>query len=581
MKSFLSGTDRERVNFLVSIGSQVLNKLQVRFTEVYLQESVANAYYINCIHPQRAGIDAENVVDPEDPVNLAIVLIDALKQFHIKNQISDEPRAGDDHCMLVILRRLEKKEEYNNLLGFADNLPPSLLTDRAEHYVSLTATAFSGEPDYRLHRRNQILQKLRDTVAVLIVAGLFIAALYQGINYKQGFEWIAQLLVALMGWYLSYNLLSIEKPGADPAFLGKKFCSGKTGKNSCKKVLASPGSKLFGLISMAQIGVVYFSTVSCFIILGLLSGNYPAYLTILFWISLMPLPYTFFSLYYQSFVVKEFCKLCLGVQALLWVQACLVLFDGNIQIFNFHPIPAIALLAMGIASIYAHSIFETASWLKIEYARYKLDDAGFKSDPDVFDLRLARQGKIVDEPDLPGSIVLGTGAQVRLTAILSLMCDPCADMFNRLIKLHDWFGNEIEIAMFIIPDQRAAGVLKEVLSLSLNDQHHNATELLDAWYRFLIKNPGIKHGSTSAQAIEQWLQQQENSISQSSFIKEYLQQVYSQYDAWNKERTINYTPMLMLNGNLVPQPYYDNGILQRILQAKIDQAEEMNPELVT
>lgn len=200
MNAVISGADRERVAFLTGIARQVLRELRIRFTEYFLREAVGSAYYTHCIYGQGAGLNPEedSIVDQNDPVNLTIVLLDALKQFHIKNEIVGEPNPGENTSMLVTLTSDGQDKSYRNLIGFVNRstglvkldkaeYPLNEIKDRIEHYVVLVPTEFSGEPEYALHRKKDSLRKALFSAAFMLFFIIIAAALYYGITRRTDF----------------------------------------------------------------------------------------------------------------------------------------------------------------------------------------------------------------------------------------------------------------------------------------------------------------------------------------------------------------------------------------------------------
>ena len=132
---------------------------------------------------------------------------------------------------------------------------------------------------------------------------------------------ILYTFLVLVGAAVGIMLLIYEIEQNNPTL--RKVCSiGK--KTSCSAILNSQGAKIFG-IHWSVIGVSYFLG-------GLLSllvtGMSHDILIIGAWLSMLSLFYTVFSIYYQGFVIKQWCTLCLIVQGLLVLQFLTALIGG-------------------------------------------------------------------------------------------------------------------------------------------------------------------------------------------------------------------------------------------------------------
>lgn len=110
---------------------------------------------------------------------------------------------------------------------------------------------------------------------------------------------------------------------------------------SCDAVLNSKASKLFGIIKMSDIGIVYFMgglVLLLFSFYGMTEVQKTLDMTS--FLSVCSFPYIIFSLSYQRLKVKKWCPLCLGVLTVLllenilgWTAALLEHSD-----FQAHPL---------------------------------------------------------------------------------------------------------------------------------------------------------------------------------------------------------------------------------------------------
>lgn len=125
-------------------------------------------------------------------------------------------------------------------------------------------------------------------------------------------------IITLAGLFVSCLLLWYEVDRANPAL--QKICTGAKNVN-CGAILNSKQAKLFGSISWSEVGFFYFSVSY----LLLLLQGYNA-LPLVAWLNIFALPYTVFSIYYQWRVAKQWCVLCLWVQAILVAQFATTLF---------------------------------------------------------------------------------------------------------------------------------------------------------------------------------------------------------------------------------------------------------------
>ena len=85
----------------------------------------------------------------------------------------------------------------------------------------------------------------------------------------------------------------------------------------CGAVLTSKGGTVFSGLKLSDLSILYFMGLSiCWVISLPVIGQNNAVLPI----TLLALPITFYSVFYQYRVIKKWCTLCLGVVAILWFQ---------------------------------------------------------------------------------------------------------------------------------------------------------------------------------------------------------------------------------------------------------------------
>src|SRR6202012_5749326 len=111
-------------------------------------------------------------------------------------------------------------------------------------------------------------------------------------------------------------------------------------KSSCNAILSSGAPKIFKWLTWSEVGFFYFAGTW---LLPLFGGHSCAILQMLAVLNIISLPYTFYSIYYQARVAKEWCVLCCTVQGLLWLE-----FGVLVTIY-----PGLSLSAIPLAALSA------------------------------------------------------------------------------------------------------------------------------------------------------------------------------------------------------------------------------------
>ena len=204
---------------------------------------------------------------------------------------------------------------------------------------------------------------------------------------------------------------------------------------NCNAVLQSSAAKLFGWLSMSDIGLCYFSGSMLTLIL---SGVTPYPNATVVWLSALALfafPYTVFSLWYQICKVKQVCPLCIGVISVLWGQTALAIYYWPDMLFFPVSPTSVFILFAGFALPIILWAYVKPLWK--EYNRicnYEYWYLRLRHNPEV--IRALFASEPARKMDFSADeIHLGTlDASLHITAALSLNCKPCIVAWNNLRK---------------------------------------------------------------------------------------------------------------------------------------------------
>ena len=568
MNYTLSGKEQEKIYFLTHLGKEILKKLNVRFSVLYLQRAIITSYSLIFESKHNADkADEIAVADPDDPSNLSIVLLEALKVYNVKNYIVDEPLFSSESALLTILAANGAGSNYKELISVGEpgeGTVPGQVQGEVENYVLIRGTSFSGEPGYDTNRKKQQVNNIMASLSLLIILSSITTAVVKGVSNFPVIVWLPELLILASGIFVSYNLFLLDKTRYRNSYLVKKFCSGNGNKDGCLGVLSSKGAKLFGAISMTDIGALYFGSLFVFLLLSLLNNSYDQDAGILFWASVVPLPYTLYSIYYQLRVVKKVCVLCMTVQVLLWIHFLYFLCIAP----SIHIIPVlISIIRFAVVLLLSGSVyilFDRITKLSSLSAKLSLEIERYKNDVDYFDIALQRE-QAFNVRDLPGSITLGNpGLPVTLTGVLSLSCVACANMLEWLKNLSEWFENSVCINILIKADELSDTIAKDILHMTLQGEKQQALAYLDRWFTFLTQE--IEKNVSPGEIVKAWLDK--------NGIEHHCREVgpvFTVHVRWYGEQSIPYTPLLMYNGNVLPRSYYDLETLKNMLEKKLEQ----------
>jgi len=160
----------------------------------------------------------------------------------------------------------------------------------------------SGEPNYREERLKEMMENIIRYVfegSCIVLLTALTCFSWSNDALSSLFTKIILIWVSAAGCFISYLLILQEKRQSNKFV--QKFC--KSGEHiDCNKVTASRYSKLFDMISWAELGMAYFGTVIIWIFIAPLSTGW---LSPLWWIFLASLPFTVWSLFTQAFLIRK------------------------------------------------------------------------------------------------------------------------------------------------------------------------------------------------------------------------------------------------------------------------------------
>ncbi|MGB0522524.1 MAG: vitamin K epoxide reductase family protein [Flammeovirgaceae bacterium] len=298
------------------------------------------------------------------------------------------------------------KEKWSGVLLMADPKPTS------------------GERHYKKKRQDEMLSNLRLPVfitSLLLIVGLAVAM--GAFTFPAFWQWAPWLLLKGAGIVISILLL-IQSIDKDNPFIAK-LCN-QSEKTSCKNVLASPASTIFGSLSMSEIGSFYFAGGFLTLVFSLSTSLVHEILWLLIGLNLLALPYTIFSIYYQAKVVKQWCPLCLGVQAILWLEFFAGMLFWNEELSFSNSLPFYAIVSWGfLIPLLVWMVFGREFGLSKQLATLNKELTRMKRRP-VFFKEALKDGKDVNLEPLSQEVILGNNdAETTLTIFTDPFCGAC------------------------------------------------------------------------------------------------------------------------------------------------------------
>lgn len=404
-------------------------------------------------------------------------------------------------------------------------------------YVMLfEASDRAGEKDYPSSRRSEVRQSIIESALMLFAPVFF--ALTAIIHISQnGLEFWQRHLYALFllaGCAIGGLLLLHDYNEESP--LLSNFCR-RNEKTDCSAVLHSKGSQFFG-ISWSVIGSSYFLGMLLALLISFFDSKTFYTVAIL---NTFTLPYVAYSLYYQKYKVKQWCTLCLSVQAVLLILFVLSIFSGAYSHIKEITLPSL-IFVLGISVLAFASLFflwYLAKQVKVNrYGKRMLNK--LKYDKDVFNLLLQKQTKITIPTDGYGIIIGNPNGSIHIVEVYNPYCGHCANAQSELRKLLETNDDvKVQIIFAADPDSEYYDQMPIDTFLSLYEEKADVASALSDWFDGKVKTTEelkqkypIAHANTT--------KNRENAKAMDRFCE---------------AMEITATPTMFINGNQLPDNY--------------------------
>lgn len=391
------------------------------------------------------------------------------------------------------------------------------------------------EPSFSEHRRQEWRQRVLFGALIGLVmlcgAMMLLQVYHQSNTLSLFFAWTDALGIGICYLLLQKQAFSLSK-------IGDKVCS-MFHQKDCNDILFSEKAKVYGY-SWSEIGFGYF--VAHFLIACLL----PSATLLLSAVSWLVMCYGIWSIYYQAYVAKQWCVLCVFVQFLLWVNGCAAIFLSNkiFRISEFQVLlwvrDGIYFLSVMIITVWAihqivASVTSKKSLLKVTYQYRSL-----KGNKGVFEY-LLHQSEYVPTSIEDSKIVFGNKkSRLHITVLTNPHCNPCAAKHIQVENLLEKYGARLSV---------------QYVFLAFNDKLKQSNRFLIAVYQQLGE-------AVARDVYRKWYESGKNHAI--SFMANYpeilcetscVEQEMLHHALWVTNSGFSATPTILVNGYVLPAEY--------------------------
>ena len=336
----------------------------------------------------------------------------------------------------------------------------------------------------------------------------------------------------------------------------KQVC-GAVSKGGCETVLKSKLAKGIAGFTPSDAAVVYFATQFA---LYITSAYFTSIASILPYLALAGIAVAAVSIYTQAVVIKQWCALCLGIAAVLILQA-------SVAAFIIGTISSTSILLFAAAAIFFTAILLPIKTLLKNNIAAKPKLAELKkwqSDTNIFLAQLEKE-QTVDTTIWENDLVLGdANAPILITVACNPYCGPCAKAHKQLDDMLEKYKGKIKVQLrllFRIEDASNSLTIavKAILeqAATIKDNNQLQTMLTD-WFELMNLEKWQQKWNTKNEIKSKTLLPEQNySIiipplaSGGGAVNDML----GLHSAWIKDSGITATPTFFINGKKLPGRY--------------------------
>lgn len=509
---------------------------------VKLLSKILRSYDIPITHHT---IEQTILTHPEYPSMQCVS--DALDRWRVKHIVMKITLDKLKELDVPVIAHLKKGEfvwvaEVTDSTVYFEDASGKSKTDCLEHFeqewsgvaLAIEDITDAGDPDYQKEHSKELKENIFKYAFVGACMVLLSILGYFSWTSDSGLPLMPKLILLLTnvaGCYIAYTLIRQERFQLNR--FAQKFC--KTGKHiDCLQVTKSKYSKLLGVLSWAELGAAYFSTVTLWTIIAPISSNW---VSVLWWLLLLPLPFTLWSLYTQAFLIRKWCLFCCTIVLLLGINATVLYF---VLPFGYvFPIMELSLVAfLFLTCVVVVMYINKTNKVNDPYVEQR-EIARIKYDSRILQSQLSEE---VYKTDCVGFVWGNPRSSHEIVLYASTSCSHCGKAVKELRRLMDIYPDfKYRLIFGVHTDDSNDDLTKISHYFTSHYKSMNQKEfldMLDSWYALTEKT------------LEA-LQKVYPVSSAPCDCKEEMAQLYQ----FSQQTKVSYVPALFLDGRLLSSLY--------------------------
>jgi len=312
-----------------------------------------------------------------------------------------------------------------------------------------------------------------------------------------------------------------------------------TVSTSCESVISSKRWNVFKIVNFSDLSIIFFAFQFYGFLVFNLTGSVKEYFYLQKIIHFAIIPVIFISFYYQKFIEKKWCPICLVISGIILSEMFyLFLIKSDIHNFSIN-----AVLVFGFT--FMHIVFVWIFLKKLltkqkELKEFYIKSRRFQRNYKLFKNSLLSTEKININPI--NFINLGDpNSRIKISLITSPFCSYCKDVHKIIDSILETHEKKIQVKLifktnFELDSEEVKMFFRNLLSIYISKgEEAFKTKLADFFEYNKIDERNL-------------LQKKQLNI-------EKLDVFYSNMNIWCLKNDINFTPNIFINGYQYPSFY--------------------------
>ncbi|WP_448698099.1 vitamin K epoxide reductase family protein [Mucilaginibacter sp. AW1-3] len=359
---------------------------------------------------------------------------------------------------------------------------------------------------------------------LLVISGLSLAITYSYKNFNVNY--FTLLIITLMGFLVTLEL--VLKPFRVTEGFLDKLCKLNV-QHDCKTTIESKYAQLTNWLSLSELAFFFFSG-SLLVLLSDMAMS--QYISLLEALSILSVPFLFYSVLIQGFIKRSWCLVCCLLVGIFTLEV--VFFIAVVSpVFTLSCKPLLIFCLPALLWLSLKPFFQ-----KVKFYRESIKNHNkIKLHRDSFE-NIFYNDSTMNFSDI-GVIIGDKSSQTCLTIVTSPVCAPCKEVHLEFEQWLRWNKNlKIQLIFYAdIENQSLKFKVVRHLVAMARDQSENVYEALTSWF------------SNTNQSVEDWKERYPT-----EYIKDDLLKIEEQ-QKWCKTNKISGTPTVFLNQVRLPRIY--------------------------